>query len=100
MSQATEIDGVLAAPHVLEYPYRRSVGPVLSRFFTALRERRIVGVRTRSGRVLCPPSEADPATGAAVTDEYVEVGPGGAIETWTWVARPRATALQQASAHA
>ena len=27
--------------------------------------------------------------GAAVTDEYVEVGPGGAIATWTWVAQPR-----------
>jgi uncharacterized OB-fold protein len=89
MSQATTIDGVFSAPHVLEYPYRRSVGPVLSRFFTALRERRILGVRTRSGRVLCPPAEADPATGAAVTDDYVEVGPGGTIETWTWVARPR-----------
>jgi hypothetical protein len=89
MSQASEIDGVLSAPHVLEYPYRRSVGPVLSRFFTALRERRILGVRTKAGRVLCPPAEADPETGAAVTDEFVEVGPGGAIATWTWVARPR-----------
>lgn len=89
MSQPSEIDGVLSAPHVLEYPYRRSVGPVLSRFFTALRERRILGVRTRAGRVLCPPAEADPETGAAVTDDYVEVGPGGAIESWTWVARPR-----------
>ncbi len=91
MGQATTIDGVLSAPHVLEYPYRRSVGPVLSRFFTALRERRLVGVRTRAGRVLCPPAEADPATGAAVTDDYVEVGPGGTITTWTWVSRPRET---------
>jgi uncharacterized OB-fold protein len=90
MSQVSEIDGVLSAPHVLEYPYRRSVGPVLSRFFTGLRARRLVGVRTRTGRVLCPPAEADPATGAAVSDEFVEVGPGGAIESWTWVARPRA----------
>lgn len=89
MGEVSVIDGVLSAPHVLEYPYRRSVGPVLSRFFTALRERRIVGVRTRTGRVLCPPAEADPATGAAVSDEYVEVGPGGTVETWTWVARPR-----------
>jgi len=89
VTQTAPTEDVLSAPHVLEYPYRRSVGPVLSRFFTALRERRILGVRTRAGRVLCPPAEADPATGAAVTDEYVEVGPGGAIETWTWVARPR-----------
>lgn len=89
MSGVSEIDGVLCAPHVLEYPYRRSVGPVLSRFFTALRERRILGVKTRAGRVLCPPAEADPETGASVTDQFVEVGPGGAIETWTWVTRPR-----------
>jgi uncharacterized OB-fold protein len=89
MSEVSVVDGVFSAPHVLEYPYRRSVGPVLSRFFTALRERRIVGVRTHAGRVLCPPMEADPATGAAVTDQYVDVGPGGAIESWTWVARPR-----------
>lgn len=88
MSSVSEIDGVLSAPHVLEYPYRRSVGPVLSRFFTALRERRIVGVCARDGRVLVPPAEAA-ADGAAVTDEFVEVGPGGVVTTWTWVARPR-----------
>ena len=85
----TEVDGVLSAPHVLEYAYRRSVGPVLSRFFSALRERRIVGVKTKAGRVLVPPSEADPETGAAVTDDFVEVGPGGVVRTWAWVTRPR-----------
>jgi uncharacterized OB-fold protein len=90
MTQVNDPGGVLSAPHVLEYPYRRSVGPVLSRFFTALRDRTIVGVRTRGGRVLCPPAEADPETGAAVSDEYVAVGPGGVVTTWTWVARPRA----------
>jgi len=89
MTRITEQDGFLVAPHVLEYPYRRSVGPVLSRFFTALRERRLVGVRTRAGRVLCPPAEADPETGASVSDEFPEVGPGGEVITWSWVARPR-----------
>ena len=34
------------APHILEYPYRRSVGPVMGRFFGALKEGRIEGVRT------------------------------------------------------
>jgi uncharacterized OB-fold protein len=90
MTQVNDPGGVLSAPHVLEYPYRRSVGPVLSRFFTALRDRSLVGVRTRGGRVLCPPAEADPESGAAVSDEYVAVGPGGVVTTWTWVARPRA----------
>jgi len=85
----TEVDGVLSARHVLEYPYRRSVGPVLSRFFSGLRERKILGVRTAQGRVLVPPSEADPETGAAVRDEFVEVGPSGVVKTWCWVARPR-----------
>src|SRR5690606_16583444 len=33
--------------------------------------------------------EADPETGAPVSDAFVEVGPGGVIESWTWVARPR-----------
>jgi uncharacterized OB-fold protein len=63
---------------------------VLSRFFTELRERRLVGVRTRAGRVLCPPAEADPETGAAVGDAFVEVGPVGVVTTWCWVSRPRA----------
>jgi uncharacterized OB-fold protein len=90
MSQPTAGDPILSAPHVLEYPYRRSVGPVLGRFFTGLRERTILGVRTRAGRVLCPPSEADPETGAAVTDQFVPVGPGGIVTTWSWVSQPRA----------
>jgi hypothetical protein len=77
------------APHVLEYPYRRSVGPVLGHFFTRLREGRIEGVRTASGRVLVPPLEYDPETGEATTGEFVPVGPGGVVTTWSWVARPR-----------
>jgi uncharacterized OB-fold protein len=85
-----EEQGVLTAPHVLEYPYRRSVGPVLSRFFTALRDRKLVGVRTKRGRVLVPPAEYDPETGAAVSDQFVDVGPGGVVTTWSWVVRPRA----------
>jgi uncharacterized OB-fold protein len=76
MSGVTEIDGVLSAPHVLEYPYRRSVGPVLSRFFTALRERRIVGVKTRAGRVLCPPAEADPETSSSRSGRAARSRPG------------------------
>lgn len=79
---------VLRAPHVLEYTYRRSVGPVLGRFFTALRERRIEGARTAGGRVLVPPSEYDPETGEAV-DELVQVGPSGVVTTWSWVTEPR-----------
>ena len=82
-------NGVLSAPHVLEYPYRRSVGPVLGRFFTELRDGRIVGVATQAGRVLAPPTEYDPETGAAVTDRFVPIGPGGVVTTWSWCPRPR-----------
>ena len=75
------------ASHVVEYAYRRSVGAVLGRFFTGLRERKLVGSRTRAGRVLVPPCEYDPETGEAV-NEIVDVGPGGVVTSWAWVHRP------------
>jgi uncharacterized OB-fold protein len=79
----------LVATHVLEYPYTRSVGPVIGRFLGGLREGRIEGVRARDGRILVPPTEYDPDTGEAVTDDWVEVGPGGKVTTWAWLAEPR-----------
>jgi uncharacterized OB-fold protein len=80
--------GALSAPYVLEYTYRRSTGPVVGRFLTALREGRIEGVRTASGRVLVPPTEYDPETGEATT-EPVEVGQSGVVVSWAWVETPR-----------
>ena len=80
--------GALTALHVLEYPYTRSVGPVLGRFFAGLRERRIEGIRSRSGRVLVPPQEYDPETGEGL-DEWVSVGDAGVVVTWAWVFEPR-----------
>jgi uncharacterized OB-fold protein len=76
--------------HVLEFPggYTRSVGPVIGRFLSELRDGRLVGVRTRAGRVLFPPTEYDPDSGDAVTEEYVEVGPVGTVESWSWVPEP------------
>lgn len=79
---------VLTAEHVLEYTYTRSVGPVIGRFLTGLRERRIEGIRAHDGRVLVPPVEYDPQTGEQL-DEFVQVGPAGEVTTWTWVERPR-----------
>jgi uncharacterized OB-fold protein len=78
----------LAAPHVLEYPYHRSVGPVIGRFLAALRERRIVGVRGADGRVLVPPIEYDPNTGESIS-QMVDAGNAGVVTTWTWIAEPR-----------
>src|SRR5580698_970631 len=88
MDKIVSRPAALSAPYVLEYTYRRSVGPVLGRFFGALREGRIEGVRTASGRVLVPPSEYDPESGEAV-GEAVEVGQAGVVVTWTWMEHPR-----------
>ena len=85
-SEASE--EVFTAPHSFGYTYRRSLGPVLSRFFTGLRDRQIFGIRSRDGRVLVPPTEYDPATGEDL-DEVVEVGTSGSVVTWAWVNRPR-----------
>jgi len=87
-----EAPDVLRGPHVLEYPYKRSLGPVLSRFFTSLRDRQFEGIRTRDGKVLVPPQEYDPQTGEALSQsdaDWVSVGPGGEIVSWSWVAKPR-----------
>src|SRR5688500_4189593 len=86
MSQTPD---VLRGPHVLEYPYKRSLGPVLSLFFSTLRDRQFEAVRARDGKVLVPPQEYDPQTSEALS-EWVPVGPGGEIVSWSWVSRPRA----------
>jgi len=80
---------VLSAPYVLEYTYRRSVGPVVGRFLAALREGKILGGRTTSGKVVVPPTEYDPETSDPVTD-LVEVGTSGVVTSWSWAAEPRA----------
>jgi uncharacterized OB-fold protein len=84
----TQSPPTFSAEHVVRYDYRRSVGPVLGRFFTGLRDGRIVGARTPDGRVLVPPMEHDPETGEDLS-ELVEVGPGGSVTTWAWVHTPR-----------
>lgn len=81
---------VLVAPNILEYPYKRTVGSVIGRFLTALRDGRIEGVRTVDGRVMCPPAEYDPVTGDALSaDDFVPVEDHGVVTTWSWVDRPR-----------
>ena len=68
----------MAATWTLEFPYRRSVGPVIGAFLGGLRDRRVLGVRTAGGRVLVPPLEYDPETGEAA-GEMVEVGQAGVV---------------------
>jgi uncharacterized OB-fold protein len=77
----------LSAPLKLSFDYTRSVGPLLSQFFTALRERRILGVRGSDGRVLVPPAEYDPVNYAQLT-EVVPVASVGTVLSWTWQSHP------------
>ncbi len=87
MPEAPSQTSSLTAPHVLEYEYRRSVGPVIGAFLGALAERRILGAKTAAGRVIVPPLEYDPDTGDAVAG-LVDVGQSGVVTTWTWAAEP------------
>jgi uncharacterized protein len=80
---------VLSAPHQIEYTYTRSTGPIIGAFLTALRDRRIIGVRTVDGRVLVPPAEYDPVTSEDL-DELVDVADTGVVTTWSWNDTPLA----------
>ncbi len=84
-----KIEPALTAPHKVAYTYKRSLGPVLSRFFTALRDKQILGIRRADGSVMVPPKEYDPDTGASLT-ELVPVADSGVVTSWAWVAAPRA----------
>jgi len=79
----------LSAPLKLSFDYTRSVGPLLCQFFTALRERRIVGVRGSDGRVHVPPAEFDPVTYERLT-EIVPVASVGTVVSWSWQSTPLA----------
>ncbi|WP_274917290.1 OB-fold domain-containing protein [Streptomyces sp. WZ-12] len=79
---------VLTAPLVVEFPFTRSLGPVVGAFLTGLRERTVLGVRARDGRVVVPPVEYDPVTADELRD-LVEVAPTGTVTTWAWNPSPR-----------
>jgi uncharacterized OB-fold protein len=80
-------DDVLTAPLIIEYPFKRTTGPVVGAFLTGLREGILVGIKGADGRVLVPPTEYDPVTGEDL-HEMVEVGPAGTVTTWAWVRQP------------
>ncbi len=72
----------------LEFPYRRSLGPVVGGFFTGLRDGKVLASRTKDGRVLCPPLEYDPETGVAVEPDLIEISGEGVVELATYVEQP------------
>lgn len=74
----------------LEFPYSRTLGPVLGAFIGGLREGKLLGIRARDGRVLAPPVEYDPETGESLGSEMVALGPEGTVVAWTWVGEPTA----------
>jgi uncharacterized OB-fold protein len=88
MASAIPSAGRLTAPHILEYPYRRSVGPVLGRFFTGLRDGEILAGRSSDGRLLVPPPEYDPVSGRPLS-EFARVADTGSVVSWTWITAPK-----------
>ncbi len=80
-------DGSFTAPLELFYPYKRTVGPTLSRFLTGLRDKRIEGTKGADGRVHVPPAEFDPVTGVALT-EWADIQPVGSVVSWSWQPSP------------
>ena len=96
--QLNDRQEALRGEHFLQYPYRRATGPILGRFFTEIRDNgKILGVKTSSGEVICPPVDADPDSMNDLTvDDMVEVGPAGSVTSWTWLHEPRSgNPLQQ-----
>src|SRR5215204_3084957 len=77
----------LHAPMKVEFDYTRSLGPVLSRFMSALRQRQVLGGVLADGRVVVPPPEYDPISHAAVSD-LVPVSDFGMVTSWSWVPEP------------
>ncbi len=84
---STAVDKPLSAALNAQFDYTRSVGPIIGRFLTELRDRHIVGIRGADGRVFVPPPEYDPITYAPLTD-FVDVSTSGTVTSWTWAADP------------
>ena len=55
-------DGTFHAPLVLSYPYKRTMGPTMSRFLIGLRDQRIEGTVGSDGTIYVPPAERPEST--------------------------------------
>lgn len=82
-----ETAGALRAEHVVAFSYQRTTGGATGRFLVGLARREVWGSRRADGRVVVPPVDHDPDSGAA-TDEFVQVSDHGTVRSWTWVADP------------
>ena len=79
---------LLRAPFELAYNYKRSSGPVMSEFFEALGQQKILGTKSSAGKVFSPAAEFDPETNEPLK-EMIEVGPGGVVESFSWIEHPQ-----------
>lgn len=86
--------GLLTAPFVLEYKYKRTVGPIIGKFLTGLRDGKILAAKTTRGPVVFPPLEYDPQTGEAI-EGLVELSGTGTIRTAVVVNKPLRQHLRQ-----
>jgi uncharacterized OB-fold protein len=71
----------------VDFDYTRSLGPILGAFLTALRDRRILGIRGSDGAVIAPPVEYDLVTGEPL-HELVPVQDVGEVMSWSWMSTP------------
>ena len=83
---------ILRQEFELGYTYTRSTGPVVGRFLTELRDRKIVGIKGSDGKIYVPPMEYDPVT-AEELSEFVEVGQAGEVLSFAWVKQRRGAHL-------
>lgn len=88
MCSDSRVTGTRITETKLEFPYSRTLGPVVGAFLTGLRDGKLLGIKAKDGRVLVPPLEYDPSTGDSLGTEMVAVGPEGTVVAWTWVAEP------------
>lgn len=78
---------VLRSEFDLDFTYTRTYGAVMSQFFTALKDQKVLGIKGSQGQVICPPLEYDPQTAESLS-EFVELSDTGIVKTWSWVNQP------------
>ncbi len=79
----------LSAPLEVGFDYTRSLGPVLSRFMTALRDGRVEGCAARTGGCSSRLRSTTPSPSQAL-DEPVAVADEGVVDSWSWMPTPMA----------
>ena len=86
MAEEREPLKYITTPVRLEYTY--SAGEAASMFLRGLKERKIIGARSRHGEpVMVPPRGADPRT-AELTPEAVEISDKGTVVSYSIVRVP------------